>query len=79
MDSNPESGRYPVGGHGNPLGYSCLENRMDSGYWQVTVHRVAKSDTNEATYTHAISMKFIHIFGDICNLFFITEYFIACS
>ena len=79
MDFNPESGRYPGGGHDNPLEYSCLENCMDRGDGQVTAHRVAKSDTNEATYTHVISMKFIHIFGDICNLFFINEYFIACS
>ena len=25
----PESGRYPGGGHGNPLQYSCLKNSMD--------------------------------------------------
>ena len=32
-------------GHGNPLQYSCLENPMDRGYWWVTVHGVAKSQT----------------------------------
>ena len=26
VGSIPESGRYPGGGHGNPLHYSCLEN-----------------------------------------------------
>ena len=31
------------GGHGNPLQYSCLENPMDRGAWQGTVHRVANS------------------------------------
>ena len=25
-DAAPESGRFPGGGHGNPLQYSCLEN-----------------------------------------------------
>ena len=25
----PGSGRYPGGGHGNPLQYPCLENPMD--------------------------------------------------
>ena len=25
MGSIPESGRFPGGGHGNPLQYSCLE------------------------------------------------------
>ena len=27
----------------NPLQYSCLENSMDRGAWQSTVHGVAKS------------------------------------
>ena len=29
----PGSGRSPGGGHGNPLQYSCLENRMDREAW----------------------------------------------
>ena len=41
----PGSGRSPGGGHGNPLQYSCLENSMDRGAWQVTVRRMAKSRT----------------------------------
>ena len=32
-------------GNGNPLQYSCLENPMDRGLWQATVHEVAKSQT----------------------------------
>ena len=36
-------GRFPGGGHGNPLQYSCLENPMDRGAWHV--HRVTKSQT----------------------------------
>ena len=32
-------------GNGNPLQYSCLENHMERGAWQVTVHRVVKSET----------------------------------
>ena len=39
------SGRSPGGGHGNSLQYSYLENPMDNGVWQATVHRVAKSQT----------------------------------
>ena len=41
----PGSGRFPGGGHGNLLQYSCLENPMDRGAWQVTVHNVTKSWT----------------------------------
>ena len=40
-----ESARSPGGEHGNPLQYSCLENPMDRGPWQATVHGVAKSRT----------------------------------
>ena len=43
--SIPDSGRFPGGGNDNPLQYSCLENPMDRGTWQATVHRVAKSQT----------------------------------
>ena len=39
------SGRFPAGGHGDPLQYSCLENPMGRGAWQATVHRVTKSWT----------------------------------
>ena len=42
---SPGSGRSPGGGHSNPLQYSCLENPMDRGAWQATVHGIAESDT----------------------------------
>jgi len=35
LDSIPGWGRSPGGGHGNPLQYSCLENPMDRGAWQL--------------------------------------------
>ena len=31
------------GGHSNPLQYFYLENPVDRGAWQATVHRVAQS------------------------------------
>ena len=39
------SGRFPGGGHDNPLQCSCLENPMDRGAWQAVVHGAAKSQT----------------------------------
>ena len=36
----PELERFPGGGHGNPLQYSCLENSMDRGAWRARVRRV---------------------------------------
>ena len=41
----PGWGRFPGEGNGNPLQYSCLENPMDRGAWQATVHGVTKSRT----------------------------------
>ena len=43
--SIPGSGRSPEEGNGNALQYFCLENRMDRGAWQATVHGVTKSQT----------------------------------
>ena len=36
--SIPELGRSSGEGNGNPLQYSCLENPMDGGAWQASVH-----------------------------------------
>jgi len=43
--STPGLGRHSGRGNDNPLHYSCLENPMDRGAWQATVHGVAKSWT----------------------------------
>ena len=45
VGSIPGLGRSPGGQHGHLLQYSCLENHMDGGAWQATVHKVAKSWT----------------------------------
>ena len=37
-------------GHDYPLQYSCLQNPMERGAWQVTDHRVAESETTEADF-----------------------------
>ena len=38
----PGTGRSPGEGNVNPLQYSCLENLIDRGAWQATVHGVAR-------------------------------------
>ena len=42
-------------GNGNPLQYSCLENPMDRGAWQATVHRVTKSQTQRKQLSTHVS------------------------
>ena len=47
------SGRSRAEGDGHPFQYSFLENCMDRGAWQVTVHGVTESDTTElSTYVY---------------------------
>ena len=45
----PGLGRSPGEGNGNPLQYSYLENPMDRGAWQTTVHEVARVGHDLAT------------------------------
>ena len=49
--SIPGSGRSPAEGNGNTLQYSYLENPMDGGAWQATVHGVSKSRTRLSDFT----------------------------
>ena len=50
MGSIPGSGRFHGVGNGNPLQYSSLENPMDRGAWQTTVHGASKPDMIESTH-----------------------------
>ena len=45
MGLTPGLGRSLGEGNGYPPQYSSLENPMDGGAWQATVHRVTKSRT----------------------------------
>ena len=58
-DLIPEFERFPGGGNGNPLQYSCLENPMDRGAWWATVYGVAKSHTQLSTYTEKFELLFL--------------------
>ena len=56
--SIPGLGRSPGEGNGNPLQYSCLENPMDRGAWQATVHAVAKCQTQLSDFTsHVVQAR----------------------
>ena len=42
LGSTPGLGRSPGEGNGYPLQYTCLENPIDRGAWQATVHGVIR-------------------------------------
>ena len=52
--SIPGSERSPGERNGNPFQYPCLENSMDEGAWQATVHGVAKSLTRLSNFSFRI-------------------------
>ena len=45
-----------AGGNGNTSQYSCLENFMDRGAWQVTVHGVPELDLTELLSTYILPL-----------------------
>ena len=61
--SIPGSGRSLGEGNGNLLQYSFLENPMDRGIWQATVHGVARSQTQLSTHAYyQLISSFINFF-----------------
>ena len=63
LKSIPRLGRSPGGEHGNPLQCSCLENPMDRGAWQVTVHGVEKPrpSSGRRTPLHQLQSQGSHV------------------
>ena len=55
--SIPGLGSSPGEGNGNPLQYSYMENPMDGGTWQATVHGVTKSQTRLRDFTSPMMQK----------------------
>ena len=66
LGSIPELGRSPGEGNGYPLQYSGLENSIDRGAWQATVHGVAKSQTDIYIYIYTHIHTYIHISESLC-------------
>ena len=48
-------------GNGNPLQYCCLENSIDRGAWQATVHGVTRVRHDGVTFT----LTFLHCGGNV--------------
>ena len=53
----PGSGRSPGVVNSTPLHYSCLENPMDRGPWQATVHGTTKIWTQLSIPAHGYAMN----------------------
>ena len=58
LGSIPGLWRSPGEGNGNPLQYSCLENPMDRGAGQATVHGVTESQTQLNDLAHTQGMGY---------------------
>ena len=54
---SPRFGRSPGEGNGNPLQYSCLENSMDRGTWQASVHGVTNSRSGLSDFTFTFHFR----------------------
>ena len=52
-------GRSSGEGNGNPLQFSYLENPMDRGGWQATVHGVAKSWARLSEQQQPLLIQFV--------------------
>ena len=57
------AGRSPGEGNDNLLQYSCLKNSMNRGVWQVTIHRVPKSQTRLSARARAHTHTHTHVLG----------------
>ena len=70
--SVPGLGRSPGGGNDSPFQYSSLENPMDRGAWQSTVHGIAKIETplrHACTMTKSDSLpRLQHLGISLCML-----------
>ena len=68
--SIPGLARSPGGGSGNSPQYSCLENPVNRGAWQATVHGVAKGWTRLkwlSTHTITAEVLFLQPFQWLCE------------
>ena len=60
--------RSPGEGNGNSLGYSCLENPMDRGAWQVAVQGLQRWDTTERlTLSQVLSLRVVSPVAGRCG------------
>ena len=69
LGSIPGSGKSPGEGNGNPLQNYCLENPIDKGVWEATVHGLAKSQTRLSDST----IHYLHVIQTMLLFYIATE------
>ena len=76
----PWSAKSPGGGHGNPFQYSWLENPINRGARQATVHGVIRVGYDSATKPPPCSyFRFVNCSGFVfVGLFFFPSSFVLC-
>ena len=67
LGSIPGLGRSPGQGNSYPLQYSGLENSMDRGAWQTTVHGAAKSQTQLNNFAIELSLILVDQ-SELCKM-----------
>ena len=77
LASIPGLRRSPGEGNGNPLQYSCLENPMNGGAWQATVHGVAKSQVRLSNFTLPLQKLLSNCFIVVIIIILIIDH--SCS
>ena len=77
---NPGVGKIPWSiGSGNPLQHSYLENPMDRGEWQATVHGTAKSQMElryrcYIFFSHSSAVRYLDCFCALTSLLSCNEH-----
>ena len=64
-----DPGRSPGEGKNNPLQYPCLENLMERGTWQATVHGVTRVGHNLAAQSINVCKVIISLWFSFAFLF----------
>ena len=63
----PGLGRSPAEWNDYPLQYFCLENAMDKGAWQATVHRIANSQKGLSEWARIIALLVAQSCPTLCD------------
>ena len=75
--------RSPGGENDNSLLYSCLENPMDKGAWQATVHEVTESQTQLSDWAHTQKHRIVVIIitttNQLTSVLLVTAWIQSCS